>query len=411
MRLAVAMLAGLLVSPAIHAEPWRFDIALDVTSVKGSQTKKIFHHLDSSGRRNIAATARGVAVIWEDDRDDTPRVYLAFKAHNEESFAAEQQISGEGEAYEPTLIALRDNRVVAAWEEDGHVIARVVDFGDGARLGPMLRLSEKGGAQVTLAADKGGVVALWSERAGRYGRIWAQRLQADGTGSLQPGADCAVDASPPRDEQLYPSAVLTDGRLAVAWEDRRLKHTIIMGAVERQGEPCRFSKPQRISEKPDGRNLPYGAGHGVSRVALGRFGEFGVFAAWADKRDFRDGYDIWGAFLSPDKGRFGSNVKIQDDFGGLAKQRHATVGGHVDGMLTVAWDDEREGHADVMLSWFEEGEWSEDWPLPPASGLGEQSNPTILLDDKGDLHVAWVERDEIGSLTRLRYALGRRQVD
>ena len=228
-------------------------------------------------------------------------------------------------------------------------------------------------------------------------------------GALEPVISCPVDPAPPADEQLYPSAVVTDNRLVVAWEDRRPKHTIIMAAVELPGEPCHFSEPIRISENPMAGNLPYGAGHGVSRVAIGGFGTHGIFAAWADKRNFRDGYDIWGADFSLSKGGFGANEKVQDDFGGLSKQRHATVGGHANGMLVVAWDDEREGDADIMLSWRVNGEWSDDWPLPVASGTGQQSNPSIALDNEGNLHLGWVERDKIGGTTRLKYAFGRLQ--
>ena len=179
-----------------------------------------------------------------------------------------------------------------------------------------------------------------------------------------------------------------------------------MAAAAPSTEPCRFTQPVRISEKPEGRNLPYGTGHGVSRVALDRFGKDRVFAAWADKRNFRDGYDIWGAEFVPGKGQFSANEKVQDDFSDLSKQRYATVDGLPNGMLVVAWSDEREGNADVMLSWREQGEWSEDWPIPLASGEAEQSNPSIALDGAGNLHLAWIERDSVGGVTRLKYAKG-----
>jgi hypothetical protein len=197
------------------------------------------------------------------------------------------------------------------------------------------------------------------------------------------------------------------GRLVAAWEDRRLKHTIIMAAIEQSPGACRFSEPARISEKRGGRKLPYGAGHGVSRVALDRYTDDTLFAAWADKRNFRNGYDIWGAFYRLSEAGFGNNERVQDDFGGLAKQRHAAVAGDGQGKLVVAWDDEREGNLDLMLSWREAEGWSDDWPLPVASGEGQQSSPSIVFDKDGNLHAAWIERQEIGGATRLNYAFGR----
>ncbi|MCU7796115.1 MAG: hypothetical protein KZQ75_03165 [Candidatus Thiodiazotropha sp. (ex Myrtea spinifera)] len=410
-RILTLLLVGLAPLTSVYAEPWQFEASMDVATVISDQTRKVFHHLDSSGRRNIAVSSQGVVVAWEDDRDDTPRIYLAYKTHDAGRFEKEVMVSGDGEAYEPSLVALTNDRFVVAWEEDGHVLVRVVDFKKTVHLGPVHQLSEKSAAQVHLTTQKEGVIALWSERAGRYGQIRLRRVSVDSTGSLRSGIGCPVDVVAPTDEQLYPSATLINNRLVVAWEDRRPKHTIIMAAVETEGEPCRFGKPERISEKPDGRNLPFGAGHGVSRVVLGRYQESGVFAAWADKRDFRDGYDIWGADFSHQERRFGSNVKVQDDFGGLSKQRHATLDGHANGMLVVAWDDEREGHTDVALSWLEAGEWSDDWLLPVASGEGEQSNPSIVLDENGNLHIAWVERTESGGATRLKYAFGKLVLD
>ena len=387
------------------AQLWQFDKAMDVT-VSSDASNKFFHHLDSSGRRNIAADDSAVAVTWEDDRDGIPRIYLAYKRTDETAFAREILVSGEGEAYEPSIVALGENRYLVAWEETGQVVARLVSMEAEPNLGPRTQLSETAGSQVSLARGESGLFAIWSDRKERFGRIRLSPLVLDKLGGVQAASACYVDPVPPTEDQLYPTAAFAGGQLVAAWEDRRPKHTIIMAAVAKTTEPCRFTQPVRISEKPEGRDLPYGTGHGVSRVALGQFGSDRVFAAWADKRNFRDGYDIWGAEFGSDKNQFNANEKVQDDFSDLSKQRYATVDGLPNGMLVVAWSDEREGNADVMLSWREEGEWSEDWPLPLASDEAQQSNPTITLDRAGNLHIAWIERDSIGGVTRLKYAKG-----
>ena len=139
---------------------------------------------------------------------------------------------------------------------------------------------------------------------------------------------------------------------------------------------------------------------------MAAYGRTGVLAAWADKRDFREGYDIYAAALQED-GAFGNNERVQDEFGGVARQWHTTVAGHPGGALMVAWDDDRDGDANVMMSWHEEGGWSEDIILPGAGGPGEQSHPSIIFDTEGNLHVAWVDRKTVGGSTRLRYTLGR----
>lgn len=392
---------------AVQAAPWSFGDALTVARQPADAQAPVFHHLDASGRRNIAVSPRGVAIAWEDDRDGTPRIYLAYKPMAADRFVDEVRVSGEGEAYEPSLVALDEDRFALAWEEADQVWMRLLRIGTTApTLGPLYRLSLQRGAQASLSADGDALVAVWSERPQRFGRIRASRLLPQAL-KLRVGEGCPVDAVPPSDEQLYPAAAVLQGRLVVAWEDRRPKHTIIMAAIETQPGTCRFSAPARISDKRSSRNLPYGAGHGVSRVALRSVGDRTVFAAWADKRNFRNGYDIWGAFYRLGETGFGRNERVQDDFGGLSKQRHASVAGNVHGLLAVAWDDEREGNTDIMLSWREADGWSDDWPLPDASGPGWQSSPGIVLDDAGNLHAAWIERDRAGGATRLKYAFGR----
>ncbi|NNF95867.1 MAG: hypothetical protein HKM94_02940, partial [Halobacteria archaeon] len=316
---------GLLLTMAslsAQAQPWDLTKPVEVTTTSGDG---IFHHLESSGRRNIAVSADTVAVAWEDNRDGTPRIYLARKDRKAEGFSAETKISGKGEAYEPSLVALDDNRFVLAWEEAARIHARLVTP---AGLGPVVILDDSNAIQASLATHDQQLLLVYSQRKARYGRIWLQHLEVDGL-TLHPTQRCALDAEPAKDDQLYPTAVSLGDRTIVAWEDRRPGHTIIMAAQNINQEPCRFSPPQRISERPPGPRTPYGKGHGVARVVLNRYGPNRVLAVWADKRDFREGYDIYAAdYQTGNKTSFGPNVKVQDTFGGFAQQWHATVAGH-----------------------------------------------------------------------------------
>ena len=134
-------------------------------------------------------------------------------------------------------------------------------------------------------------------------------------------------------------------------------------------------------------------------------GESAILAAWADKRSYWEGYDIYAAQYRSN-GSFGPNTKVQDEFGDFARQWHAAVAGDA-ARTVVAWTDEREGKSDIMLSWIENGEWSEDMPVPGASDASHQSHPSIALDAAGNLHLAWVERTETNGPTRLRYQFAR----
>jgi hypothetical protein len=385
----------------VQAEPWEFGEPVEVTPTSGDG---IFHHLESAGRRNIAVSGMTVAVAWEDNRDGTPRIYLARKDRNARDFSTEVKISGNGEAYEPSLVALEDNYFALAWEEDGRIHMRLVTP---TGLGPAVFLEDNTAMQASLAFHDQHLLLVYSRQEGRYGRIWLQHLVVDDL-TLRPSQRCPVDAETVKEDQLYPTAVSLGKRVIVAWEDRRPGHTIIMAAQTTDDEFCRFTAPQRISERPPGPSMPYGKGHGVARVALASYGSNRALAAWADKRDFREGYDIYAAeYQGSNERLFGSNSKVQDSFGGFAQQWHTTVAGHPSGKLVVAWDDNRDGSADIMLSWREMDGWSDDLAVPGATGGGEQNHPTIQLDKEGNLHLAWLERATIGGPTRLRYLFGK----
>jgi hypothetical protein len=400
LALALALLPGLLQGA------WEFTAPIPVSDVHGPG---VFHHLESAGRRSIAVSGGRVAITWEDEHEGGPRVYVASKLIEEQTFTAAPAISGNGESFEPTIVALADGDFAIAWEEDEAVWVRLLRFAAaGPALGDPLRLSKASAGQVSLAQSRDAVFAVWAEANGRHRHVRFTRLTVSGALTLQAAAPCEVEPQPPAADQLYPTVAALPDMTVVAWEDRRRGHTIIMAARATAASPCAFSAAQRISEEPPGPDAPYGKGHGVARVALANFGDARLMAAWADKRDFRHGYDIWGAALQAD-GAFGPNQRIQDDFGELSQQWHTALAGHPSGLRVTAWDDNREGHADIAISWFEQGAWSDDLMVPGASGPGEQQHPTLTFDHDGRLHLAWVHRDRPGGPTRLFYSMGSYQ--
>lgn len=388
------LLGGLLAAAGVSAQPWRFGEPVPVTPVAGH---RVFHHLESAGRRNIAASGDRVGVIWEDDRSGTPEVYVAMKTAGSDGFDDDLRVSGGSEAYEPALAPLGAGDFVAAWEENGEIFARVL----GDRPGPPLRLGE--GTQASLDVADADVLVVWSEPRGEVSQIRFARLARLPQDALAPRETCVVDPRPPAAGQLYPAVVASRDGPLVAWEDRRRGHTVILWSLG-EAAGCGFKAPALLNEVSPTRDLPYGKGYGVARVALARFGPSAVVAVWEDKRDFRNGYDIFAA-LRADGPAFGANHRVQDDFGGNSRQWHAAVAGDDDGTLVAAWDDDRDGTSDLWLSWREGDGWSDDLAVPGASGGGEQAQPALALDGKGNLHLAWVARQEVNGPTRLLYLM------
>jgi hypothetical protein len=409
MRTLLLLLLGL--PAAAWAAPWAFS---EPTTVAGEVGEPHFHQLGGAGRRHLATSDSGVALAWGDDRSGNPQVYLAIGQRYKQGFERHEQLSDGDEAYEPALVSLGDDRWLAAWEQDNAVVARVVTrFG----LGEIFVLAADGARQVTLASALGGrVAAVWARDVPGGQQLESAGLEIRGDRIVvrQPAVPVApVDERP---FQAFPSVVwTTDGALLVAWEDRRAGHTRLFTA--RRETDAGFTTATQLNEHnapTEGDQELVGLGTGVMRVVLAVDAAAGIRAIWLDKRMAASGYAVWGA-ASADGGRsFGANAIVQDAQGAAVQQWHAALAGGVPGFV-AAWDDTREAwldeneSGDVLLSWNLDGEWSSDLVVPGASGSGYQGSPAVALDPDGGIHLAWIERDDLSSPSRLRYLHGRWQ--
>lgn len=389
MRAALLVLAAL--SGSAQAA-WTWSDALQVNSVQGA---KVFPHLESANRQGVAVSDGSVGVVWEDNRNGSPQCYLAIKPAPAKKFRTEIRLS-QTECYEPVVVALSAGRFVAAWEEAGRVHAQVVPGG------AAIRLTEIESAQVTLAAGAGRLYAAWAEQAGRFRRIVVASLTAT-AGTLGVSLTQPVEAAAPVDEQGWPAlAVAGDGSVTAVWEDRRNRHTVPMASNSSDGRS--FASPARLTDRKSGSVDGLGAGTGAMRPTLTAWGKRGVVAVWLDKRDFLSGYDVYAAVDEGDR-HFGRNLRVQDGFGDNMVQWHAKVVGNTSGRLLAVWDDARDGTPDVWLAEWKGDAFGDNEAIPAASGAGAQTDPVAVLDDLGQLHLVWLERDEKRG-TRIRYVRG-----
>ncbi|MGF1644178.1 MAG: sialidase family protein [Thiotrichales bacterium] len=401
MRLLASALLALVLFSAHGAAAPTFSERVAVTAAAGAA---VFHHPDSAGRKNIAVSDTEVAVVWEDNRDGTPQVYVALKSVDEMRFRPEFKLSSEAEAYEPSIAALGRQRFVVAWEQDERIVARALN-GKG-EAGPLMTLDNAPARQVALAplgADH--VAVAYMRQEGKHRRVVVTTLTVkSAAGAIAAESSRPVEAEAPTAEQLYPSIAVTPDGWCVAWEDRRHGHTRLLWSHSVDG--VRFSQPRHLNEFQANRS-EFDKGSGVTRVALTRFGERGVAAVWMDKRDGGKAYAIVGA-VSHDGGReFGEQVRIHDDFGDETLHYNPAIAGNAAGRLIVAWDDLRDETADLWLSEHLSGRWSDNKPVTPARTEVEESNASLVLDDEGGLHVVWITKPAVGKATRLWYARGR----
>ena len=209
----VAMLLGL--AGAAHAE-WQFSSKLDVAPQHNGD--KVFHHLDASGRANLAVSGNVLAVVWEDNQAGSPQVYVAYKNLTAKTFAKPIRLSTGEEAYEPGIISLGQGRFAIAWEQDGHIWLRTTTA---KQTGEAKQLSNKAGRQVSLlklSADT--LMAAWCEsEAGNHYIVTAPvTLQHKRS---KAGAVRVVDRHTAQQNQSYPVLGKVGNEVGVIWEDRR----------------------------------------------------------------------------------------------------------------------------------------------------------------------------------------------
>lgn len=387
-------LLAVLALPA-HAA-WVWSEPQTVNTVQGPA---IFPHIESANRQGVAISGDTVGVVWEDNRSGSPQCYLATRSDQSTAFSAETRLS-RGECFDPVVVALDAGRFVVAWEEAGRVRAQLVPGG------AAIALSQAESAQVTLAVSGDRLYAAWAEQSVTYKRVVFACLAIQST-NLKAERAQPVESQPPRDEQSWPAlAVAGDGRVVLAWEDRRDRHSVPLVSVSQDGKS--FSVPVRLTDMKSGQAPGgLGAGTGAMRPTLTQWGKRGLAAVWLDKRDFLSGYDVYAA-LDDGARRFGRNLKVQDSFGDNMSQWHAKVVGHADGQLIALWDDARDGTPDVWLAeWKGEG-FGDNESIPAAAGAGAQSDPVAALDSSGRLHVVWLDRDD-QAVTRIRYVRGERR--
>ena len=386
--------------PLQATDQWGFSERIAVTA---QATEEVFHHLEGAGRKHIAVSAETIAITWEDDSSGDPQVYVSIKKTDSGKFTAPFQLSTGSEAYEPALAGLSADRFVLVWEQDGKVYARGLV---GNELGEIVQLSTMPSAQASVAAWENDAYCVWREQRGRQWNLVVSRLVLDSDKRIQIQSTQQVESSDLDSPVLFPTISASASGINLAWEDRQEGHTRLKQSFSAdQGKT--FSPPQYLNEFHSNRNQ-YDKGSGVTRVSIATYGEDEVIAAWMDKRRGNTGYGIYTAFGSEDA--FGPNEKAHGMKGDRLPHYNPSTAGNSNGDFVVAWDDYRNNDSDIWISSYtDDDEWSQDFSPPPASGKGEQTHASVTLDERGNMHMVWIERQSVDAASRLWYSIGIRK--
>ncbi len=325
----------------------------------------------SAGQRGLAIGSEGIAVaVWSDTREGTSNIYLAKSRDGGRTFGSNVRVNdvpGTAGLFGATVVVDRHHRAHVVWfdnrdgdydiyyagesdRRDGVTPAvRVNDdkdhpveadaFGDGEPAGSADPAFQ---TLPSLAVDRNGTIyAAWQD----YRRNQADIYFAKSTDGGQTfSRNLRVNDDIGRAGQLYPSiAVDARGRLYLAWHDFRKGNQDIYFSRSTDGGKT-FSRNIRVNDDQ--------GTAGQFNPSLGVDAEGTVYLAWHDLRD--GNADIYFAVSRDGGATFDPNLKINDDRGD-AYQFHPSLGVGSKGAVAVAWEDYRNGQADIYLAYSVDG--------------------------------------------------------
>ena len=394
--------ALLMVGSVCQAAGWTFSPRIALTE---QARTGVFHHLEGAGRKHIAVSDDQLAVVWEDNSQADPQIFLTQKSISQVEFAKPVQVSDGQEAYEPAIAAVTGSRFVVVYEQDAAVYARALSK---QGLSGAVLLSSHAAGHASIASYGDDVMAVWREKQPDGYALKVARIALNSDHEIKISGTYLIEQETINTPVIMPSITLNQSTVCVAWEDRRAGHTRLLYSISDLVD-VNFSAPAYLNEFYSNRN-EYDKGNGVTRVSMSGFGDGEVLAAWMDKRVGGKGYAIYSALGSNGGSEFGPNEKVQSDLGDELAHYNPAVSGNESGGFVVAWDDYRLGSSDIWLSFYsEDSEWGIDVTPAVASGAGEQTHASVALDSSGGLHLLWIERRDSDSPSQLWYSYGTAQ--
>jgi hypothetical protein len=370
----------------------------DLTAV-AEGGKSVFYQIDSSGRKNIAASDTQVAIIWETVRSGKSTVNIAFKTRDEDSFSAPIPVSEHSDAFSPSIASCGEGFVVT-WIAGNAIRVRTADA---SRLGAAVTLAEGPVNEVSMGckADAEALVA-WSAPAKEGSRVFLTPVEL-GKETLLPKATVEVAPFENYKFQTNPGVAYAGGRYIVTWHDRSSGTNLLFASSSTDSKG--FTQPVQINEwiqKSD----EWGKGSSAIRNSLSvtRDGKRAIIT-WLDKRGSRSGYKVYGTFSDDGGMSWGANYKIGDDFSDDIPQWSLSLAADPNGRAAAVWMDSRYDENAIWLSQLYGISWSDDIELSDDNEYQPRS-PAVAMGPDGTLHAIWIEGDAQQQGMRIVYRSG-----
>ena len=350
-----------------------------------------FFQLDSSGRKNIAASDADVGLVWDETRKGRTASYLAFKQINGNSgFGAPIRLGGE-DAFDP-VIAHCGKRYFLAWIDNAGVQAASYD---GGAVSQPLPVAAGAVNELSIACAGDAALLAWSKRQDQGYAVEATRVQV-ANGQLSHAPNVAVAPTDKYRFQTNPGVAYAKGRIVVSWHDRSSGTNLLYATSGKQLD--KLDTRVQVNELIK-KSYEWGSGSSAVRNTLAVSENDRLVAVWLDKRASRAGYKVYSAFSNDGGISWGDNYNIIDEWGTIVPQWTPAVASNGRGKLLAVWMDAREDEKTIWMSELNGMSWSSNTSL---SGDAEEAHsPVIAYSPDGTLHAAWIEKDSGGS--RIRY--------
>jgi hypothetical protein len=369
-------------------------------------------HTFSSGARSLAVSGKEVYAVWYDVRKGDSDVFFAKSADRGLSFGRNIRVNddrGKAKQYKPTLGVDRAGTIYSIWRDDrrGHAdIYFSRSNNGGERFSRNRRLNDDRGwayqGNPSLGVSpEGGVFAAWSDSRNEQDDIY---LTASQDGGRSFSRNVRINDDEGKSVQSHPTVGAGSGGLViVAWEDfRNKKAEIYLARSTDSGKT--FERNRKALPAP-------GRGQQISpSIAVGSNGW--VALAWAEFvpqavtlappnaaigettwwEDVRvDDADIFVSVSTDGGAHFGVPVKVNDDPAGNP-QAFPSVAIGLEGRLFVAWEDLRNGQADIYFAEIEGRVGISPNRIVNDDTHGTaQDHPSLAVDAAGRPYLIWTD--------------------
>lgn len=329
-------------------------------------------------------------VVWEDNRSDAHGLGISARrldANYNPTFSPFRvNEMGEGDQSKAKVIVLEGGNALFVWQSSVHGVSRVVGrFVDstGRFVTGDIPISPDNGHDPVLApSNDGGVFVTWTNRGsdGSMDGIYALKLSSTGAkvGDVQ-----RVNSTTRSSQRSAGSALLSDGRLAVAWISENQVQENSLDAYVRifNSDLTPSTGEVRITA---GTNL-------VANPSVVGLNGGGFVASWSqlDVGKTSDGWDVWAREFDNSGVAIGSAQAVNNKRDGWQKgPQLASIGNDV----LITWgQSKRKGASEDVYGRF----WGGGRPLGESefvvntTKVNNQQQATVASDASGRFLVVW----------------------